>query len=316
MRGSVAVSVLAEALVRWQHAAGPFWPYVCAAPFLGTGESQLLAARLTDPGSIARFNPSRVSPRYVSLAEKLLAAVDTFPRSRARGMMSAKVLSDVVLRNDSRAPQERASRRIFAPRSGLGGGGSPAAVVRGGSPDGGSAGDSPSVSPAHSFPVLLADLPAEPLLAIAPLLTARGWYVVPVVQRWIASPAVLPCRPLMQRLLLGAWQMQRPSQPRGAILIADGERTGPVGYPHLAAGRTFDNRYEYQICRFPSTRFLHGQGVRRVTWMTTGRPASRPGSSLGEPTLGIPPVARDLHPYREMLLQAGIDVAVNVWPRP
>ena len=80
MRGSVAVSVLAEALVRWQHAAGPFWPYVCAAPFLGTGESQLLAARLTDPGSIARFNPSRVSPRYVSLAEKMLAAVDKSDR--------------------------------------------------------------------------------------------------------------------------------------------------------------------------------------------------------------------------------------------
>lgn len=29
-----ASPVLARALVRWQHAAGPFWPYVCAAPFL------------------------------------------------------------------------------------------------------------------------------------------------------------------------------------------------------------------------------------------------------------------------------------------
>ncbi len=34
--------------------------------------------------------------------------------------MSAKVLSDVVPQHDIRAPQERASRRIVAPRSGLG----------------------------------------------------------------------------------------------------------------------------------------------------------------------------------------------------
>jgi hypothetical protein len=176
------------------------------------------------------------------------------------------------------------------------------------------AGGIPPVSQ-FPFPVILADLPAEPLLAIAPLLAERGWYVVPVVQRWIANPAVLPCRQLMQRLLLGAWQMQRPADPRGAILIADGERTGPVGYPQLAAGRTFDNRYEYQICRFPSTRFLHAQGVRQVTWITAERSPTMPGSGLREPTLGIPPVARDLHPYREMLLQAGIDVAVTVWPR-
>jgi hypothetical protein len=26
---------LCRALVRWQHAAGPYWPYVCATPFLG-----------------------------------------------------------------------------------------------------------------------------------------------------------------------------------------------------------------------------------------------------------------------------------------
>jgi hypothetical protein len=35
-------------------------------------------------------------------------------------MMSAQVLSDVVPQNDIRAPQELASRRIFAPRSGWG----------------------------------------------------------------------------------------------------------------------------------------------------------------------------------------------------
>ena len=69
--------------------------------------------------------------------------------------------------------------------------------------------------------VLLVDLPAEPLLAAAPYLVERGWYVVPVVQRWIASPAVLPCRRLVERLVFGAWQVRRPTSPRGAALIAN-----------------------------------------------------------------------------------------------
>ena len=41
-----------------------------------------------------------------------------FP-AHGTGSMSAKVLSDVVPQNDIRAPQELASRRMFAPRSGL-----------------------------------------------------------------------------------------------------------------------------------------------------------------------------------------------------
>jgi hypothetical protein len=142
------------------------------------------------------------------------------------------------------------------------------------------------------------DLPAEPILALAPLLAERGWYPVPVVQRWIARPAVLPCRRLIERLLLGARSIRQPSSPRGAVLIADGERIGPTG---TVPGRILENRYEYQICRFPSTAFLRDQGVGQVGWITDGtRPIDRP-------------VRPDLAPYLETLLQAGIAVEVTPW---
>jgi hypothetical protein len=219
----MTVPVLARALVRWQHAAGPYWPYVCAAPFLGTGDGERLAREARGRAT----SPPRASRRQEALADRLLP------------------------------PEE-------APPSGL-----------------------------------LVDLPAEPILALAPLLAERGWYPVPVVQRWIARPAVLPCRRLIERLLLGAWSIRRPSSPRGAVLIADGERIGPTG---TVAGRIFDNRYEYQICRFPSTDFLRDQGVRQVRWITDGtRPIDRP-------------VRPDLAPYLEALLRAGIAVEVTPWP--
>jgi hypothetical protein len=159
--------------------------------------------------------------------------------------------------------------------------------------------------------VLLADLPAEPVLAVAPLLAERGWYVVPVVQRWIASPAVLPCKRLMERLLIGAWRARRPDAPRGAVLIADGERTGPAGYPASVPGRAFDNRYEYQICRFPSTDFLSAHGVTRVRWLSPAASDGDRGQMWGP--VGQP-VRRDLAPYLEELLRTGIDVEVTPWP--
>jgi hypothetical protein len=64
-------------------------------------------------------------------------------------------------------------------------------------------------------------------------------------------------------------------------------------------GRTFDNRYEYQICRFPSLDFLAAQGVWHVRWIT-----ARPDGAVGP----------DLAPYQEDLLRAGIEVEVQPWP--
>lgn len=223
------MSRLATALVRWQHAAGPWWPYVCAAPFLGSVEGELLAA-----GAY----PSRPV--------------------RGRRLAEARALVDWLVTC-----------------------GDDAATIDG--------------SPL----VVLVDAPSEPVLAVVPLLVARGWYVVPVIQRWIARPAVLPCGRLLRQLVDGAWQVHRPTAPRGVILIADGERMGTPGYPSLAPGRAFDNRYEYQVCRFPSIDFLRGQDVRSVRWVT-----DRP-DGLARP---------DLAPYLEDLLRDGLSVELRAWP--
>ncbi len=242
----MTVSILARALVRWQHAAGPFWPYICAAPFLSTADAETLARRVwahgeADTGDRARREPGS----HRALVDRLVGPAETGGSQTGMGTM------------------------------GMGG------------------------KSGGALAVILADLPPEPLLAAAPLLVERGWYVVPVIQRWIATPAVLPCRRLLERLLLGARCIRRPSEPRGLFLVADGERTGRPGYPATVTGQSFDNRYEYQICRFPSIDVLRSQNVGRVRWLTRG---------------GV--VASDLLPYQEALLRAGIAVEVRTWPPP
>ena len=265
----MAASLLAEALVRWQHAAGPFWPYVCAAPFLATGDAETLARQAcTKHARSAITRSGDGSGRRLVRPSRHVSAV-------ADRLLSLTHLADS--RGEDLLP-------IPSPSNGEGQG---EGVVSG-----------------DSATILLVDLPAEPVLSAAPLLVERGWYVVPVVQRWIASPAVLPCRRLVERLVLGAWRARRPSSPRGAILVADGERMGPLGYPATVTGRAFDNRYRYQICRFPSTDFLKAHGVQRIRWLTSGaHPAERP-------------VRPDLAPYLEDLLRAGLTVDVLAWQDP
>ena len=85
-RASVAVSVLAEALGRWQHAAGPFWPYVCAAPFLGRRRRSSSWHKRVSERRPARDRPTwRETRSQTALLDKLLGAVDEFPLSLARG---------------------------------------------------------------------------------------------------------------------------------------------------------------------------------------------------------------------------------------
>lgn len=294
----MADPILARALVRWQHAAGPFWPYVCATPFLGLTEGAALARAVR---AEATGGTRGSLPVAAALAARLEAAAGDVEAVRVAGCPAGGASAD---------------------RSG--GPSSPAA------PESGPAGHSRrprEVRPAARPVAVLADLPVEATLAAAPLLAARGWYVVPVVQRWIASPAVLPCRRLIARLVAGAGRVQRPRVPRGVVLLADGERTGRPGARSQPRGRVFDNRYEYQICRFPSPAFLAGEGIERIRWIVSAeprreRPAGAPASVAsaerwesmpGRWAGGPPAVAHDLVPYQESLLRAGIAVEVVAW---
>lgn len=221
---------LARALIRWQHAAGPYWPYVGAAPFLA------------DPAIV----PS--------------------PTSRNR-----------------RPPHP----------------GGDAAVMGQEMPAGGEAPgrlgpvldllDRPEVSETLA---LLADLPIEPMLAAAPQLARRGWYVVPVLERWVAEPAVLPSRRLLHLLMDGADRLARPRHSRGVVLLADGERAGVSGVARRSRSRGFDNRYAYQTRAFPPGPLLRSLGVRQLRWAC---PAG---------------IATDLAPYARDLVAAGLTVDV------
>lgn len=229
----MADAALARALARWQHAAGPYWPFVCAAPFL---------------------------------------AAEAPARSRVSG------------RSGDGRSDDAACAALDAALT---------------------------VSPADDGCVaVLADLRIEATLAEVPSMVARGWYVVPVVQRWPAEPAVLSSRSILRLLIERAAQIRRPRSSRGVVLLADGERAGPVSASGRtgragagrAEGRTasriaatrraFDNRYAYESSRFPPAALLHQEGVRVVRWVCPSG------------------IARDLAPYAADLRAAGLAVEI------
>ena len=204
----------ARALARWQHAAGAYWPYVCAAPFLGR-----------DIAAGFRQSAGQRSRRLVELLGAL-------PRP--------------------------AGAAVFV------------------------------------------DLPPESTLPAVPELNRLGFIAVPVIQRWPAAGAVLPCEALVGLLLAARPERARPAG--GAVFLLDGDRAGQTVSTPAPARRTaaarFDNRYAYPICRFPPPAFLLRQGVQHVWWISAS------------------PAAEDLLPYREQLSAAGlapelIELALN-----
>lgn len=222
---------LARALVRWQHAAGAYWPYVCAAPFnaeCGTsGEARILATRSRWPRPTP---PDGGGTKQTRAGEQGLSA-------------AARLLID---RLDATAKGERVA--VFV------------------------------------------DLPAVPTLAMAPVLCQRGIHPAPIIQRWVAEHAILPCEALVDTLITVSWQLMRPGQSRGAAFLLDGDRAGPLRFraDGTAPARRFDNRYEYPICRFPLPGFLRSDGITAVYWCSAGG------------------VAVDLEPYAELLTEAGL----------
>lgn len=196
---------LARALIRWQHAAGPFWQYVCAVPFLGEVAEK--------PG-----------PAY--------RAVGWRPVAKAIAALARDAPTAVFL----------------------------------------------DLAPARS-------------LTAAPALIELGFFVVPLLQRWVAAPAVLRCEVLVRQLIACAPGFGRPREQHGVVFLLDGERAGkpPFGRkPVLRAPRGLDNRYAYSTHLFPPPSLLRHEGIARVVWM------ARSG------------VATDLRGYARQLADAGL----------
>jgi hypothetical protein len=194
---------LAGAFVRWQHGAGPYWPYVCAAPFLDQPRSaDKLRAYLSRQHVDARIQPASASPKQTA--------------SRETGLI------DLV---DSLAPRKKAA--------------------------------------------IIIDLPPTQTLPASSALRASGFHIVPIIQRWVADGAVLPCAGLRQ--LLHANQPRGgAASGRGVVLLLDGERAGAPApkQRNRSSTRRFDNRYDYRICRFPPARLLLQDGIRCAYWIS------------------------------------------------
>ena len=202
-----AISTRHAALVRWQRAAGPYWPYVCAAPFLDAAN----VGGLADPGG-----------RGIARLIRPLKLIPTDERS-----------------------------------------------------------------------AVFVDLPPLRALAATERLNRLGFIVVPVIQRWIATPAILRCEPLVAGLVAYAAVARWPDHYRGVVFVLDGERGGRRSQREGAPPRVFDNRYNYPICRFPPPSFLRRQEIATIWWVSAGG------------------IAEDLQPYADLFKDA--DFPVQIW---
>ena len=70
---------MARALVRWQHAAGPYWPYVCAAPFLALPSRRRAKRRQRppQPAFLRVLEQARAAERIAVFAD--LPVSDSLP---------------------------------------------------------------------------------------------------------------------------------------------------------------------------------------------------------------------------------------------
>lgn len=194
----------AQALIRWQHVAGPFWPYVGAAPFLN-GLPLALEGATTKSARLAR-----------RLAESIAASCH----------------------------------------------------------DGDGA-------------AIFIDLALHRTLPAAPALGRAGFWIVPVVQRWVAAAALLPCDLLVMQLITCVPRVSRAPM-RGVVFLLDGERAGHSSLGYSRKARLFDNRYRYSINGFPQPVFLRKHGITRVRWLSPSG------------------VAPDLQPYASVLAEADL----------
>ncbi|HVB96570.1 MAG TPA: hypothetical protein VNG11_02450 [Chloroflexota bacterium] len=233
--GETSVQHLARALILWQNAAGPYWPFVNAAPFVsGHVAGPLLEGRPW-------------VPRWLS------EAVDSFPplRGTPGGIGVQEGVQPGECRDEARP----------APTGPLAGPFTSAA-----DPDCSSSAVCSAFNGERA--AFFVDVSPTRVLPAAPWLNRRGFVVVPVIQRWSVAPAVLRSERLLAQLVGYATRVERPVGERGVIFILDGDRAGRSSV--TASPRRFDNRYEYPPCRFPAPDFLVTQGIRDVCWLFIG----------------------------------------------
>ncbi|MSQ27789.1 MAG: hypothetical protein EXR51_06595 [Dehalococcoidia bacterium] len=128
----------------------------------------------------------------------------------------------------------------------------------------------------HGLVAVITDVPAAPLLEMAAGLAAAGFWVVPLIQRWLVTGAVLPAEPLASALYGSPLSLAVPSPAVGVMFILDGQRSGR---PSLRDRRhhpsRFDNRYLYTPHVFPPPGFLKENGIA-VVRLLTQRPSNAP----------------------------------------
>jgi glutathionylspermidine synthase len=194
------IRALAVALARWQHAAGDYWPFLCAAPFVSTMEWlawQKVRVREARLPRLGNEPPERGIPDHCPPTE----------------------LSQVIDRALATADQT----------------------------------------------AIFVDLPLATTLPATASLNWQGFFVLPIVQRWVAWPAVLDCSLLVEQLIDHSRSCRAPRAPRGVVFLLDGERAGPPGA--RGASTRFDNRYAYSGCLFPSAKDLIRRGIDAVEWV-------------------------------------------------
>ncbi|MBM2810469.1 MAG: hypothetical protein HW416_1228 [Chloroflexi bacterium] len=116
------------------------------------------------------------------------------------------------------------------------------------------------------------DEPIDRSLAAAALLNDSRLIVVPVIQRWCTTPAVLSSRRLIDLLVAGSAVVAPVNDPLGVVFLLDSERHGapPSGgsRQRRRVHRSFDNRYAYSLDRFPPADALIQRGITAVRWVS------------------------------------------------
>ena len=135
----------------------------------------------------------------------------------------------------------------------------------------------------------MVDLPPTRTLPWTSWWRRAGITVLPAIQRWCTTPAVIPSETLVSQLVHFAPRRAGGRDLLTVALLLDGDRAGPNS--GSASRRRFDNRHLLNVDLLPPPDFLMQQGLARAQFVVTEE------------------VASDLRPYAERLRSGGLEVA-------